>query len=137
MKKTFLFIALLAGTVSFSQAQQRPQRTPEEMAKRSTDMLEKQLTLSADQKTKIYAIELSQFKTMDSLRTAAAGSDNRREMMTKMRSMRDENTKKISDLLNEDQKKAYQKMQEDMHNRMRNGQGRPAGQEQPQGGNEQ
>ena len=125
MKTRFLFVALLAGTISLSQAQQRQQRTPEEMAKRNTEMLEKRLNLTADQKAKVYTIALSQAKTMDSVRTSMAnGGGDRQAVFAKMRAMQQENDNKILPLLNDDQKKLYQQWIEERRSRMRGGQGR-------------
>lgn len=129
MKKIFLIIALFAGSVSLSQAQQRQQRSPEEMAQRNVDGLEKRLNLTADQKAKIYTIVLAQAKTMDSLRTAGRNSGgDRQAAFSKIREFQDENNKKISALLNDDQKKAYDQMLEERRSRMRNGQSGPGGQ---------
>ncbi len=131
MKKTFLLIALLAGSLSFSQAQQQPrqQRTPEETAQRSVDMLEKRLSLTADQKAKIYTIELAQAKTRDSVWAAARNADgDRQAMMSKMKEVQEGNDKQITALLNDEQKKSYQQWVEERRNRTRGGQGgqRPA-----------
>lgn len=123
MKKNILFIALLVGIVSFSQAQQRPQRNPEEMAKRNVEILEKQLSLTSEQKTKVSAILLMQMNSMDSLRKAAEGQGDREAMRTKMQSIHTENQKKIKELLNDEQKKAYEKHLAERRERMNNRQG--------------
>lgn len=123
MKKNILFIALLVGIVSFSQAQQRPQRNPEEMTKRNVEILEKQLSLTSEQKTKVSAILLMQMNSMDSLRKAAEGQGDREAMRTKMQSIHTENQKKIKELLNDEQKKAYEKHLAERRERMNNRQG--------------
>lgn len=134
MKKAFLVLALLAGSISFSNAQQGgfQQRSPEERAKFQTERISERLKLTADQKTKVEAIFLSQNKSMDSLRTAAGQGGDRQAMFQKMQPIREQNDKKIVALLTDDQKKAFATYQEEMRNRMggRGGQGggRPAGQ---------
>lgn len=122
MKKNILFIALLVGVVSFSQAQQRPQRNPEEMAKRNVEILEKQLSLTPEQKTKVSAILLKQMNSMDSLRKAG-GQGDREAMRAQMQNFQAENQKKIKELLTEEQKKAYEKHLAERRERMNNRQG--------------
>lgn len=128
MKKIILFITLLCGTASLVLAQPgQQQRSPEERAKRNVEMLEKRLSLTADQKAKIHTIALEQVKAMDSLRTEArnAGTD-RQAMWSKMQALQQEHDKKITVLLSDDQKKQYQQLIEDRQKRMRGGQGRPS-----------
>lgn len=121
MKKNFLLVAFFAATISFSQAQQRPQRDPEQMAKRNLEMLDKRLSLTDDQKSKISAILLSQSKAMDSLRTAAGAQGDRQAMRSKMQSFRQENQEKIKGVLTDVQKKSYEAMLSEQQNRMGNG----------------
>ena len=71
MKKLLIICGLLFSVTTFAQAQQgqgggRQMGTPEERAKRSTDMLAEKLTLTADQK-KLFT----------------AWKDERKEMMKK------------------------------------------------------
>lgn len=117
MKKNLLLLALLAGTISLTQAQQRPQRDPEEMAKRNLEMLDKRLSLTDDQKGKISAILLSQNKTIDSLRDAAGAQ----AMRSRMQSLRQENQQKIKDVLTDAQKKSYETLLTEQQNRMGDG----------------
>ncbi|PWG81725.1 hypothetical protein [Pararcticibacter amylolyticus] len=130
MRKNFLFIALLAGSVSLSQAQPRQMGTPEERAERQTAMLEKQLKLTADQKAKIYTVILTQAKETDSLRTAArnAGED-RQAMWSKMQEIQKKHSGNISSLLTADQKKTYDQWLEEMRSRRGRGPGGPGGQQ--------
>lgn len=126
--------ALFVGTVSFSMAQQGGgQRggTPEERVQRNIDRL-KPLSLTADQEVKIKAILLAQSKSQDSLFAAAGQGADRQATFQKLTPIREASDKKILDLLNEDQKKAYTTMQEQRRQRgPQGGQGgapRPAGQ---------
>ncbi len=121
MKKTLLFLAILAVT-SFAKAQPRMQRNPEEVAKRQSEMLEKRLGLSADQKAKIYDLTLSQAKSRDSLMTAARnGGGDRKAMMEKMRAQQNESQTKIKAVLNDTQKAEFDKWQQERMDRMRQG----------------
>jgi len=129
MKKAFLILALFAGTVTLSQAQPGgQQRTPEERAKMQVSRLPETLKLTADQKTKIESIFLSQAKSMDSLRTAGGG--DREAMFAKLAPIRQETDKKISAILDEDQKKAFAAYQEEARKRMGQG-GRGQGGQRP------
>ncbi|EOR95653.1 hypothetical protein ADIARSV_1168 [Arcticibacter svalbardensis MN12-7] len=121
MKKNLLLIALLAGAVSFSQAQQRPQRSPEEMAKRNLEMLDKQLSLTAEQKTQVSAIMTTETKQMDSLKNAGGAQADRKVMRTQMQEFQKEHQKKIMDILTDDQKKSYEKYIADRQSKMGNG----------------
>lgn len=86
MKKIFVIGIMLLATVSFVAAQQgqgqRQQRTPEESAKIQTDRMVELLKLSADQKTKIEAIDLDLAKQWNTKRQSAQGN---REAMTAAR----------------------------------------------------
>ncbi|MGV3706656.1 MAG: hypothetical protein ACO1NU_14885 [Arcticibacter sp.] len=121
MKKNLLLIAFLVATISFSQAQQRPQRNPEEMAKRSLEMLDKRLSLTDDQKTKISAILLTQSKAMDSLRNAAGAQGDREAMRSQMRGFQQQNQEKIKEVLTDVQKKSYETFITEQRNGMGNG----------------
>ncbi|WP_069659745.1 Spy/CpxP family protein refolding chaperone [Arcticibacter eurypsychrophilus] len=123
MKKNLLFIALLAGAASFSQAQQRPQRNSGEMVQGNIEMLDKQLSLTAEQKTQVTAIMVTHSKSMDSLRNTMGDQADRIAMRTKMQESRKENQTKIMSILTDDQKKAYKKYIADRQSRMGNGPG--------------
>ena len=114
MKKLFVLSIMFLATVTFATAQpgqgqggQRQQMTPEERAKAETDRLEKLLTLKADQKTKIYAIEIELGKEMTKLRENNQGGDREamREAMQKIRTKREA---KYKEVLTADQFKKYQ-----------------------------
>lgn len=75
MKKLILTIAIAAVGFTAAYAQDSakkvrsamPKMTIEQRAERSTAMLDKKLNLSADQKTKVYAIQLEKAKKMEAL----------------------------------------------------------------------
>jgi len=128
-------MALVAGTFSFSMAQQGGQRggTPEERTQRSLDRMKTTLSLTADQEVKVKAILAAQNKSLDSLRATAGEGADMRALMQKMAPQREANEKKIMALLTDEQKKAYTTMLEQRRQNMgQGGQGggapRPAGQ---------
>ena len=83
MKKVFFVAVMLLATVTFVSAQQQRQRmSVEESAKAQTERMEKLLTLKADQKTKIQAINLDLAKQWDTKRQSTQGD---REAMTAAR----------------------------------------------------
>ena len=110
MKKAILTIAIavMGFTAAFAQDSTRrvrkpqPKITAEQRAERVTARLEKELSLTADQKTKIYAIELENAKKMDSWRSAEEG--DRKEKMKERKAAIDAQKSKIDGILTADQK---------------------------------
>jgi len=92
--------------------------------------LDKQLKLTDDQKSSIKPILEDRQKQMESLRSDSSLS--REDRMTKMRSIMDESNGKIRNVLNDDQKKQFDDMQQHMHGRTRGpGGGAPPASPQP------
>jgi len=129
MKKLAIICAFMLGIVSLSKAQNRKMPTPEERAKRNTDMLASKLNLSDDQKTKVMAINMEQAARVDSLMKASTDMKANRSVI---KGIRQETNAKIKAVLTADQKKQYEAWQEEMKSKMQNRQGggapRPAGQ---------
>jgi len=86
--------------------------TPEEQLQR----LDKSLKLTDDQKTSIKPILEDRQKKMESLHSDSSLS--REDRMSKMRSIMEESNGKIRAVLNDDQKKQFDEMQQHMHGRM-------------------
>jgi len=110
MKKLLIICGLLFSVVTFAQAQGgqgqgRRGGTPEERAKRQTEMLSEKLTLTADQKAKVQAIYLEQGPNMRKLRDSLG--DDRVAIRAAMMKSNQQNEAKIAALLTDDQKKAY------------------------------
>ena len=83
MKKLFVAgIILLAMATIVSAQQPRQRMSAEESAKAQTERMEKLLSLNADQKTKIQAIDLDLAKQWDAKRQSVQGN---REAMTAAR----------------------------------------------------
>jgi Spy/CpxP family protein refolding chaperone len=121
MKKLLIICGLLFSVITFAQAQQgqggRRGGTPEERAKRNTEMLTKKLSLTADQQTKVSAIYLEQAEAMKKLREDGAG--DRDAMRAAMVKSNEESDTKINALLNDDQKKAYTTWKEERKEAMK------------------
>ncbi|WP_316738228.1 hypothetical protein [Pedobacter aquatilis] len=108
MKKLMMICALLFSVITYANAQQGGGRmggTPEERAKRSTDMLAEKLKLSDEQKTKVLAIYTAQGAEMTKAREAAAGDMS--GMREKMMKMNEETNTKIDAVLTTEQKPAF------------------------------
>jgi len=134
MKKLLIICGLLFSVATFAQAQQgqgggRQMGTPEERAKRSTDMLAEKLTLTADQKTKVSAIYLEQVAKMKKLRDSLG--DDREGMRAVMMKGNEATEAKIEALLTADQKKLFtawkDERKEMMKKRQEGGGQRPGG----------
>ncbi|WP_353129573.1 hypothetical protein [Parapedobacter pyrenivorans] len=128
MKKGFLMMAALLLTVGLSFAQQRGGgfSNPEENAKRTSERLEKELGLSTAQKDSVYAYSLEQSKAMRQVFQDNEHGD-RQQVMGEMRKLREQTDQKIRSVLDDGQKKAYEKLVEERANRMRQGGGRRGG----------
>ena len=111
MKKLFVLSIMFLATVSFATAQQRQgqgqrqQMSPEERAKVQTERLEKLLSLTADQKTKVHAIELEIGKEMTAQRQKAQG--DREAMRAAMQEVNKKRDAKYKAVLTADQYKKY------------------------------
>ncbi|QPH39982.1 hypothetical protein [Pedobacter endophyticus] len=130
MKKAILTIAIAVMGLSAAFAQdttkrvrrQMPKMTAEQRADRVTARMEKQLSLTADQKSKIYAIELDNAKKIDAWRTADKG-----DMKGKMKERKaaiDSQKAKIDAVLTAEQKtkmEAFRAEAREKGERMRKG----------------
>ena len=123
MKKVIIALGLVLCVATFAKAQGggRQMGTPAERAARQIVQLEK-LSLSADQKTKLTEVFLWQAKRQDSLRATMADATDFQAMRAKMAPMQVETTKKITVLLNDEQKKAYEAILEERRARQRSNQ---------------
>lgn len=106
MKKAILTIAIavMGLTAAFAQDTTKrarramPKMSAEQRAEKVTSRLEKQLSLTADQKTKIYAIELENAKKMEAWRSADHSD------MKERKAAIDEQKAKVDAVLTADQK---------------------------------
>lgn len=125
MKKLVLFIAVALFATSSLFAQDRPKReraTPEERAKRQTEMLAKALELTEDQKAKVLEINLKYAQpTKEGEKKENADREKLREEFKKQY---EERTAAIKAVLTADQIKKFDEHQKDAQKRGRDGQGR-------------
>ncbi len=117
MKKLLFICALVLSAVTFASAQGQGGQggnrggTPEERIKRQTDQLVEKLKLTDDQKTKATAIFTAQVAAQTKMREEMqAGGGDRAAMMEKMQKATAEVQAKITEILTDDQKKAYKTM---------------------------
>lgn len=100
-----LFVSM--GTMAFAQqdSTKKARKTPEERAQHMTDALDKKLSLTADQKTKIYVINLEGIKKAKGKHVKGQKPD-----MAAMKASMDERDNQINSVLNEGQRKTYQEI---------------------------
>jgi len=121
MKKLFVISIMLVATVAFATAQQRPNMTPEERTKAQVERVEKLLSLTADQKTKIQAIETELGKEMSAIREKNQG--DRDAMRTAMQELDKKRDAKYKEVLTADQFKKYLEDKEQRQRERGQGQG--------------
>lgn len=127
--KRFLFVSVcllvFSLTISAQQGGPRSQRTPEENAKRMTEMMTKELNLTADQVAPVDSINLVFSQAQAKLRESANGDfSSMRENMQKLNALRVESLEKV---LTKEQMDAYKKLMEE---RMKNRENRGGGDQQ-------
>ena len=106
MKKLFVVAIMLIASVTFASAQQFQQMSAKERAKAQTERMEKLLTLTAEQKTKIQAIDLEIAEEMSARMQNNQGGDRSamRAVMQEIDKKRDDKYKAV---LTADQFKKY------------------------------
>lgn len=98
-----LAIALIGLTSSYAQTAGKQKMTAEQKAEKSTAKLEKTLTLNADQKQKVYAIELDKYKQSEAWHKESS-ADRKAKKDQHIASKKETDTK-IDQVLTPDQKK--------------------------------
>ncbi|MBI1770293.1 MAG: hypothetical protein HYR67_18135 [Bacteroidetes bacterium] len=115
MKKLF-FSCLLALLVtgSFAQTSQTNAkgRTPEQRADHLTNWMNKKLTLTADQKSKIYDVNLKYAKMNQEVRTTDA--DNRKTMHQELKGNEQEREAEFKAILTPEQFQLYQTAKQEL-----------------------
>ena len=109
---------------SFAQNQyQRMSKTPEQRATSISNYLAKVLTLSDDQKTKVYNLALDGATKMKDAREK--NTEDRQAMRSAMKQIRDEFDAQMKNILTPDQFASWQKMKEDRKQERLNNSGTP------------
>ena len=122
MKKLILSAIFLLGISASGFSQERNKRdqfSPEERAQKMTDMLDNRLSLSADQKSKIYRINLDRAKEMGKFEGQRGTKD-----LSKRKATYQANEEKILRVLNKNQKESYKKLKADRMAKMKNHKGK-------------
>lgn len=117
MKKIVMVLLVSLFTVSGVFAQQRPKKErlkPEDLAKRQTELLTKELGLTEEQKEKIYEINLKFAQPTEQEKADRAEREKRREEFKKRHQ---DKTESINALLTDDQKAKFEKHQKDRQNK--------------------
>ncbi|QNK61240.1 hypothetical protein H7F33_11730 [Pedobacter sp. PAMC26386] len=98
-----LAIAFIGLTASYAQTAGKQKMTPEQKAEKSTAKLEKELSLTADQKQKIYTVELDKYKKNEELHKQSHA--DRKATRDQHIASKKETDAKIDQILTADQKK--------------------------------
>ncbi|SFQ47864.1 hypothetical protein [Hymenobacter arizonensis] len=98
----------------------RSQGTPEEMASRQSQRMAQELSLSADQTTRVQQILLARTQEMQAMRGQGRDATNRDQMRTQMEANRTKYDTQFKEVLTADQYTKYTAMQAD---RMKRGGG--------------
>lgn len=115
MKKNLFSLLLVLIITTAAVAQPRGDQSnvnPEDMAKRQTAQLKEVLDLTSAQEKKVYDINLESGKKMRALRQEMQGSGFE-AMREKMGKIREEQNKKMKEVLTAEQWKKYEKYQEE------------------------
>jgi protein CpxP len=104
MKKIVLTLVMIAAAMTATYAQNtKAKLTAEQKAEKSTAKLQTELSLSADQKQKVYAIELDKFKKADEWHKKTSAV--RKAQKEQHKTLKNETDAKLAQVLNADQKK--------------------------------
>jgi protein CpxP len=120
-----LFISM--GTIALAQTDgKKAQKTPEERAQRATDVMDKKLALTADQKAKVYAINLE-----DMRKPKAKHVKGEKRDMAAIKAAMDARDSKINNILDEKQRVSYKEWKEKRKQGMKNRDGKRKGDDGP------
>jgi protein CpxP len=124
MKKIILTlaIAVTAFTASYAQKTDKVRATPEQRAERASAQLQSKLSLTEEQKEKVYKIEVEKQKKQE-----AWSKEQRAEMKEKMESRKAEmkdSEEKLEKVLTADQKAKYEALKAERKDRMKDRKGR-------------
>jgi hypothetical protein len=119
MKKTFVWLCIVACVAISTAFAQKTPKEPEVRATKLTNSLEKNLTLSSEQKDKIYAINLEIAKKKDQLRAdrKAASPQDKGKFKGQGKTIAQERERRIQELLNTDQKAKFEQMKAEVKKR--------------------
>jgi protein CpxP len=120
MKKIILTVALAvtALTASYAQKQDKIKLTPEQKAEKVATNLKTKLSLSDDQKTKVYQVEVDRMKKAEEWKKA--NHDAMKSKSEDRKAFMKANDEKLEKILTADQKKTYEAMREEKKSEKKN-----------------
>lgn len=108
MRKHFLSTILFLGITATAFAQQGPQRvqkSPEERAERMTDILDKKLALTDDQKARVYQINLERAQLLNIFKGGKKDGDR-----PQMKAQFEASENRVLSVLDESQRETYDQL---------------------------
>lgn len=136
MKRILITAAFVASLTTLGYSQDRPERphrdgakteradgdhrqarTPEQRAQMTTDALERKLALTADQKVKVYALNLERAERMEKIMKTE--KEERKAQMQQHKALMEESDKKINQVLTSEQQKSYEAMKQESREKMK------------------
>jgi len=113
MKKIVFLFLLIIGTFGLAGAQQNKMPTPDEIAKKNVEDLDKRLKLNDTQKSVIYRFTFSQAKEQAELVKRQQAGSAREDDVDKFYKLQNETSKNIRNVLKGDQQKEYDRVIEE------------------------
>jgi len=121
MKNVGIFLLFLTLTAGVVQAQpQNRNFDPEAMAKRQAQQIDEAVDLTEEQEGKVYALNLETGKKMRALREKYRQGGRTEGMREKFAAIREEQNKKMAEILSEEQMEKYKKYLEERRARYQN-----------------
>jgi len=135
MKKFMVTTALVASLISLGYSQERAgrhrndgerieqskgvrqPRTPQQRAQMATDALEKKLSLTAEQRAKVYDLNLERAENRD--KSMKSEREFRETQKKNQKALMEESEKKLNKILNIEQQKSYDEMKKQSRERMK------------------
>ena len=105
-----IMLFLIIGT-SIAQEGNKQKKTPEQKAKKQTEILNNQLNLTGDQQTKIYPLLLSNITQIDAIK-AKYGDNRSKERNKELRDLKIKFTEELKTILTADQYDKWNKERE-------------------------
>jgi Spy/CpxP family protein refolding chaperone len=117
MKKILIIAVLVGATFVQAQAQRRGNQevNPEQLAERMTERMAEKLNLTDQQKEQVHALHLEEAQKRK------ANLEARKETMESMKAEREAYREKIAAVLTPEQKEAWESLQAENRERMREG----------------
>ncbi|MFD2285424.1 hypothetical protein GJU39_04460 [Pedobacter petrophilus] len=113
MKRVIFLLLVLAGISVAANAQQNKMPTPDEIAKKNVDDLDKRLKLNDTQKSVIYRFTFNQAKEQADLVKRQQAGNSREEDVDKFYKLQNETSKSIRNVLKGEQQTEYDKVIEE------------------------